>query len=193
MRHFSTSAGGGYYAVGRGGAMTGRGADLLLLDDLIKDSCEAGSEQIRQMIYQWYTSVALTRLQPDGGIVLISTRWHEDDLSGRLLRESGDGLWHVLSLPAIAERDDSFRVAGGVLWPEKFHFRFWTKGVRKLVAPSGPRCINRGHLLPRGLPSSELGSHITASIHRSSASFKVGTRHIKPALSTIFLRARPGA
>lgn len=120
MRHFSTSAGGGYYAVGRGGAMTGRGADLLLLDDLIKDSCEAGSEQIRQMIYQWYTSVALTRLQPDGGIVLISTRWHEDDLSGRLLRESGDGLWHVLSLPAIAERDESFRVAGGALRPEKF-------------------------------------------------------------------------
>ena len=120
MRRFSTSAGGDYYAVGRGGAMTGRGADLLLLDDLIKDSCEAGSEQIRQMTYEWFTSVAVTRLQPDGGIVLVSTRWHEDDLSGRLLRESRDGLWHVLSLPAIAERDESFRVAGGALWPEKF-------------------------------------------------------------------------
>jgi predicted phage terminase large subunit-like protein len=120
MRHFTTTAGGGYYAVGRGGPITGRGADLLILDDLLKDSCEAGSAQMRQMIYQWYTSVALTRLQPNGGIVLISTRWHEDDLSGRLLRESGDGHWHVLSLPAIAERDESFRVAGEALWPERF-------------------------------------------------------------------------
>lgn len=120
MRRFSTTAGGSYYAVGRGGSITGRGADLLLIEDPIKDASEARSEANRRTLYEWYTSVARTRLQPNAAIVLICTRWHEDDLSGRLLRESGGKDWYVLSLPAIAERDESFRRAGEALWREKF-------------------------------------------------------------------------
>ncbi len=120
MRRFSTTAGGSYYAVGRGGPITGRGAHLLLIDDPLKDAEEARSEVTRRTLHEWYSSVARTRLQPGGAIVLISTRWHEDDLSGRLLRESGGEDWTVLSLPAIAERDESFRRAGEALWPEKF-------------------------------------------------------------------------
>ena len=119
MRRFSTTAGGSYYAVGRGGALTGRGADLLILDDLLKNAEEARSEAVRRLLYEWYTSVARTRLQPDGAIVLISTRWHEDDLAGRLLGQGGED-WYVVSLPAIAEVNESFRRAGEALWPEKF-------------------------------------------------------------------------
>ena len=120
MRRFGTTAGGLYYAVGRGGAITGRGADLLLIDDPLKNFEEARSEPNRRGLHEWYTSVARTRLQPGGAIILICTRWHEDDLSGRLLRESGDENWHVLSLPAIAEVDESFRCVGEALWKEKY-------------------------------------------------------------------------
>ncbi|MGA9390323.1 MAG: terminase family protein [Candidatus Sulfotelmatobacter sp.] len=74
MRRFSTTAGGSYYAVGRGGAITGRGADLLLIDDPLKDAEEARSELIRRALHEWFKSVAYTRLQPGGAVVLISTR-----------------------------------------------------------------------------------------------------------------------
>jgi len=120
MRRFGTTAGGSYFAVGRDGAITGRGADIFLIDDPLKNFEEARSELIRGGLHQWYSTVARTRLQPGGGIVLISTRWHEDDLAGRLLREASGGDWDVLSLPAIAEVDESFRRAGEALWPEKF-------------------------------------------------------------------------
>jgi predicted phage terminase large subunit-like protein len=120
MRQFSTTAGGSYYAVGRGGAITGRGADLLLIDDPLKDQEEARSDVIRRALHEWYAAVAYTRLQPGAAIVLITTRWHEDDLAGRLLRQSGDEGWDVLSLPAIAEKDESFRRAWEALWPARF-------------------------------------------------------------------------
>jgi predicted phage terminase large subunit-like protein len=120
MRRFSTTAGGSYFAVGCGGPITGRGANLLLIDDPIKGVEEARSEVNRRSTHEWYLSVARTRLQPGGAIVLISTRWHEDDLAGRLLLEDRGENWQVLSQPAIAEVDDSFRRAGEALWPQNF-------------------------------------------------------------------------
>jgi predicted phage terminase large subunit-like protein len=117
---FNSTRGGAYFAVGRGGAITGRGAHLLIIDDPLKDFEEASSETIRRSLHDWFTSVAYTRLMPDGRIVLIQTRWHEDDLAGRLLRERGADVWELLSLPAIAERDDEFRRMGAPLWPERF-------------------------------------------------------------------------
>ena len=99
MRRFRSDAGGGYFAVGRGGAVTGRGADLLILDDPLKDAAEAGSELIRRSLDDWYQAVGYTRLQPRGRIVLVATRWHEDDLTGRLLRQPGGEDWHILNLP----------------------------------------------------------------------------------------------
>ncbi len=116
---FNTMQGGAYYAVGRGGPITGRGAHLLLLDDPIKDHEEANSETIRKVLHQWFASVAYTRVVPGGAIVLIQTRWHEDDLAGWLLREHRDN-WEILSLPAIAEHDEDFRKEGEALWPERF-------------------------------------------------------------------------
>jgi len=114
MRRFNTTAGGAYYAVGRGGPITGRGADLLIIDDPLKDRQEAQSDTIRGGLHEWFSSVAYTRLQPGGAIVLIQTRWHEDDLAGRLLREHPAD-WELLSLPAIAETDESFRRADEAL------------------------------------------------------------------------------
>ncbi len=106
-----TSGGGMYVAAGVGTAITGRGAHILLIDDPFKDREEADSERRRQRVWDWYTSTAYTRLMPGGAIVLINTRWHEDDLSGRLLaqQEHGGDQWEVLSLPAIDER-------GHALW-----------------------------------------------------------------------------
>jgi predicted phage terminase large subunit-like protein len=120
MRCFNTSAGGSYYAVGRGGPITGRGADLLIIDDPIKDREEAQSTHTRRVIQDWYNYVAYTRLQPGAAIVLIQTRWHQDDLAGWLLREHSAENWNVVSFPAIAERDEEFRTEGEPLWPERF-------------------------------------------------------------------------
>lgn len=110
---FHTPQGGVYYAVGAGGPITGRGADLLLIDDPIKGREDADSATQRQKLKDWYQSVAYTRLMPGAAVVIIQTRWHEDDLAGWLLAEHGHEDWTVLSLPAI---DD----AGDALWPEAY-------------------------------------------------------------------------
>jgi len=108
-----TDAGGMYVAAGVGTAITGRGADILLIDDPFKDREEADSEIRRGRVWDWYTSTAYTRLMPGGAVVIINTRWHDDDLSGRLLADmqGGGDQWDVLSLPAI-------RPDGSALWPE---------------------------------------------------------------------------
>lgn len=107
-----TDAGGMYVAAGVGTAITGRGADVLLIDDPFKDRKEADSEIQRKTVWDWYTSTAYTRLMPGGAVIVINTRWHDDDLSGRLLFEQQDGgdKWDVLSLPAINGNE--------ALWPE---------------------------------------------------------------------------
>jgi predicted phage terminase large subunit-like protein len=120
VRRFNTTAGGAYFAVGRGGSITGRGAHLLLIDDPIKGFEEANSETVRKALHEWYASVAYTRLMPGGAIIIIQTRWHEDDLAGWLLREHSSENWDVLSLPAIAEQDEGFRKEGEALWPGEF-------------------------------------------------------------------------
>ena len=112
---FNTTRGGTYIAVGRGGPITGRGANLLIIDDPLKDFDEASSETVRRAMHDWFNTVAYTRLMPGGSIVLIQTRWHEDDLAGRLLSEHAAEHWELLSLPGIAEHDESFRGQGEAL------------------------------------------------------------------------------
>lgn len=111
---WQTAAGGAYRAVGVGTAATGRGADLFLIDDPFKDRMEADSETTRQRVWDWYRSTAYTRLSPNGRIVVIQTRWHEDDLAGRLLANEGGDVWDVIELPALDN--------GQALWPERFDF-----------------------------------------------------------------------
>ena len=105
----NTNAGGAYVAAGVGTAVTGRGAHLALIDDPFKDREEADSERRRELVWDWYRSTLYTRLMPGGAIVLIQTRWHEDDLAGRILEQERDQ-WKVLELPAI-------NTAGEALWP----------------------------------------------------------------------------
>jgi predicted phage terminase large subunit-like protein len=117
---------GGMVTAGVGGPITGRGANLLIIDDPVKNAAEAGSPTYRQRVWEWWTSTALTRVEPDGIVLLIMTRWNEDDLAGRLLRQNEDGedddeQWEVLNLPAIAEDDDALgRSPGEALWEERW-------------------------------------------------------------------------
>lgn len=113
---------GGLVAAGVGGSITGRGAHLFVIDDAIKDREEADSETIRRKIKDWYTSVARTRLMKGGAIVVMMTRWHEDDLIGWLL-ETQKEKWTLLNLPAIAEDTDLFRKPGEALWPQMFDLK----------------------------------------------------------------------
>lgn len=118
---FHTDKGGVYHGVGIGGAATGRGAHLLLIDDPVKDREQAESEAFRQRAKDWYTSTARTRLMPGGAIVVIQTRWHEDDLAGWLLKNQTHENWEILSLPAMAEPGDPLgRAEGEALWPEAY-------------------------------------------------------------------------
>ena len=100
---------------GVGGPLTGKGANLLIVDDPVKNAEEAASETRRQKAWEWWTSTAYTRLEPDGVAILIMTRWHQDDLAGRLLAEAEQGgeQWRVVNLPAID-------IDGSPLWPERF-------------------------------------------------------------------------
>ena len=101
MRRFNTTKGGVYYAVGAGSAITGRGAHLLLIDDPIKGREEADSAAMRKNLLDWYRATAYTRLMPNGSVILIQTRWHEDDLAGWILKETGHEGWDVVEFPAI--------------------------------------------------------------------------------------------
>ncbi len=107
VKHFETLAGGGCWAVGTGGSATGRGFSLGLLDDPLKDFEESSSLLMRDKLEEWYHSVFYTRAEPDAAIVIVQTRWHEDDLLGRLLKSeyqsSNRENFHIVSLPALYE------------------------------------------------------------------------------------------
>lgn len=114
---------GTYRAVGRGSGVTGTGAHVLIADDLIKDQQEADSLTVREALWNWWTSTAFTRLSPGGGALIVQTRWHEEDLIGKLQKEMGrEGAeqWEVLSFPAIAEHDDQYRKRGEALHPPRY-------------------------------------------------------------------------
>lgn len=122
VEHWLTTSGGGLTAAGVGGAITGKGAHVLMIDDPVKNREDAESETARQSTYDWYTSTAYTRLAPGGGVLIILTRWHDDDLAGRLLqaeKEGGDQ-WEVVQYPAIAESDERYRKKGEALHPARY-------------------------------------------------------------------------
>lgn len=120
-RRFMLAQGGTYFAVGAGGPITGRGAHLLLIDDIIKGREDADSAAMRRAVIDWYKSVAYTRLMPGGAIVIIGTRWHEEDLIGWVLANSPHEDWDVVNIPALAEEDDILgREEGEALWPESY-------------------------------------------------------------------------
>jgi len=153
--HWETTVGGGFRPVGVGGSVTGHGAEIIIIDDPFKDWEEANSETIRSTVHNWYPTTLRTRLQPGGGIININTRWHDDDLSGWLLRRDKENLdegipedelenWDVVSLTALAERDEyvdrtftihskpspgavQVRSAGGALHPARHTAQEWRR------------------------------------------------------------------
>lgn len=114
---------GGMTTAGVGGAITGKGAHLLIVDDPIKNDEEARSAKHRQKQWDWWQSVATTRMRPGGLIVVVQTRWHKDDLTGRIQQqaESNGQRWLTVKLPALAEMGDPLgRAPGEALWPEVY-------------------------------------------------------------------------
>ena len=140
---------GGLNAAGVGGPITGRGARIGIIDDPFKNAEEAASEVIREKVWQWYQSTFYTRLTPDGRIIIVMTRWHEDDLVGRLLRKEREEIengthtgerWTVINLPAIAEENDYLgREPGEALWPE---FGFDLKRLEEIKKEIGSYFFN---------------------------------------------------
>lgn len=111
---------GGLQTAGAGGPITGKGADILIIDDPIKNDEEANSKHQRNKIWDWFQATAFTRLEPNAAIILIMTRWHEDDLAGRILEQEGHK-WTVLDFKAIAEDEDVLgRLPGEALWSDRF-------------------------------------------------------------------------
>ena len=124
VSRFQTTGMGSMYSVGVMGALTGRGANLLLADDYIKNAKDVQSETFRNDMYEWFMAVAMTRLEPHGSVIIIATRWHIDDLIGRLIVEDSidkGNKWTHIRIPAFAEENDVLgREVGEVLWPERY-------------------------------------------------------------------------
>ena len=116
-----TEKGGSYTSVGIGGAITGRGANVFIIDDPLKNREDAESKVIRDKQWDWFTSTAYTRLEPNGVVIVILTRWHLDDLAGRILTHPElSKICKVINFPAIALQDEQYRKKGEPLWPEKY-------------------------------------------------------------------------
>jgi predicted phage terminase large subunit-like protein len=176
---------GGMVTAGVGGPLTGRGADLLIIDDPVKNAEEATSEIIRENVWDWWQSTASTRIEPSGCAIIIATRWHEDDLSGRLIRasETGEGApIRRICLPAIAEEhDDLGRVPGEALWPERWplksleqrrqgHDEYWWRALYQQRPSRGARAV---------WPESYFGEHLWA--RNWPESFEIAVIAIDPA------------
>jgi len=146
---WQTGGGGEYFAAGVGGAIAGRGADLLIIDDPHSEQ-DAMSLPLLDSCYEWYTSGPRQRLQPGGTIVIVMTRWSTADLTGRLLNrqtENNADQWEVVELPAI------FEDSGNVLWPE-----FWKREELDAVKASIP--VAKWNAQYQQNPTSEEGAII---------------------------------
>lgn len=142
---------------GRGGTITGRGGDLLVIDDPIKDRKEANSAAIREQLWTWWTQVMRSRGMTDNAkVVLIQTRWHSDDLVGRITDPGNDfydkeeaKLWNIIDLPALAFQDDLLgRAPDEPLWPERFGKTYLVSMRRS--DPAGFSALYQGRPTPPG-------------------------------------------
>jgi len=160
VESWSTTANGNYAAAGVGGPITGKGAMILCIDDPIKNQEDAESATKREAVWDWYTSTAYTRLAPGGGVLVMMTRWHDDDLSGRLLRKmaEGDGdEWVVVEYPAQAVHDELFRKTGEALHPERYD----NDALERIKRTVGPRVWNA---LYQQNPTPEEGEYFNKSM-----------------------------
>lgn len=122
--YFVTEDGGYLYSTGMGGSLTGMSADIYIIDDPVKNAETAASESYRRQAKDYFLTVANTRLTQRGSIVIIQTRWHEDDLAGWLMNSNPE-LWDVLNLPALDEDNNA-------LWPEQYDAEY-LQGIKEMV------------------------------------------------------------
>ena len=148
--HWRTNQGGIYVSTGVGGPITGRGMDLGVVDDPLKNREEADSPTVREAIWKWYTSTFYTRLMPGAAIVLMTTRWHEDDLAARALQSER---WELVELPAIVNEGTDYEQA---LWPEWYPL----STLREIRDVIGPRDWSA---LYQQRPRAETGSYCQRS------------------------------
>lgn len=138
---------GGMLSTGWGGSITGQGADLLLIDDPVRNRQDAESELKRERLWEEWQSSISTRLHPGGTVIVIMTRWHEDDLAGRLCKADPGG-WTVINLPCEAEEGDLLgREPGQPLWPERYGVD-WIKRKKEEVGAYTWNSLYQGHPHP---------------------------------------------
>lgn len=138
-RHFTIVGHDGYMQTsGVGGPITGKGGDLIIIDDPVKNAEQADSPTYRKRVWDWYRSTVFTRLSGNAILIVVMTRWHNDDLAGRLIRasESDEGdRFHVVSLPALAGANDPLgRAEGDALAPELYS-RKQLEAIQRVVGP----------------------------------------------------------
>lgn len=143
---WKTNEGGSYTAVGVGGPITGRGAKILLIDDPIKNREEAESEIYPQKIWDWFTSTAFTRLEPNGVVVLIMTRWNLKDLAARILQHPTlKDRTKVIKFAAIAEHDEfPYRGRGEALWKNRYPIKALLE-IKNAVGPYDWSALYQGN------------------------------------------------
>lgn len=135
---WQTKAGGGMWSTGVMGPLTGKGFDIIIIDDPFKNRVEAESPTYRDRVREWFRAVARTRLEPGGSIIVFATRWHPDDLSGTLTKEG----YRYVHLPAIDGR-------GAALWPERYPVPA-LRDIEKDVHPYTWESLYQGRPRPRG-------------------------------------------
>lgn len=134
---WETTSGGGMQTGGIDGSMTGKPGDIIIIDDPFKSFKDAHSPTERQNVWDWFWAVPMSRLQPGSTVIVVQTRWHEDDLTGRILASEGASRWTHLRIPAICDDPDTDflgRPLGASIWPE----RFSTAHYAEIARDSGP-------------------------------------------------------
>lgn len=144
-------------ALGAEGALTGKGGDLLLGDDLVRGVEATRNPDVRDALYEWFDSDCLSRFEnPESAAVLIGTRWHEDDVIGRVLAAQAEGAppggyaWEVINLPLLAEENDPLgRAPGEALWPERWT-QEWAEAKKRTTPPLTFEALYQGRPTPKG-------------------------------------------
>jgi predicted phage terminase large subunit-like protein len=120
--HWATTEGGGCWAAGVGGAITGKGAHLAIIDDPVRNRQDADSQTRRDVLTEWFTSTLRTRLEPDAALIVVLTRWHERDLAGWLIDQEAASAnpqqWTIVDLPARAEPERPEYPGSCIIWPD---------------------------------------------------------------------------
>lgn len=160
-------------STGVGGSATGYGAHLLVIDDPIRNAVDAASETVRENQWEWYTRVARTRLMPNGTVIICMTRWHYDDLVGKVLENNPDR-WEVLHLKALADEDEEYRNEGEALWPS-FYDAPTLRETREEMTERPFSTLYQGEPVPDGgnLLKVDWLQHATYSMWKASRDWPV--------------------